>query len=408
MPSIQIKNIAPLKDTGVVKLTPVMLLIGNQSSGKSTLMKILCFCRWIEKRIMVDGEDLLSKYTHYNRFRKELLKFHRLSETAFSDSSRIFYDGDCITIELNGKNANAKIIRKKNFAQDRYNLKISFIPSERNLLSAINNIDKNYKAIDPDALFNYILEWGEVRDSYKSSKPLNLAFEKNVSYYHDENAGDMLRLQREQKTIRTFYASSGIQSALPIMVMVDYIHNVVGTNGKRSPKDYITAISRYLSANESGVIDLTNEKLDSIKQLLTYKTAQLYIEEPEQNLFPKSQAELVKNVIKKIKEASVKSNAFSAVMMTTHSPYVLTTLNQLLAASKAYEVDPQQTMLVMDEAYILPGSCYSAYRINDEGELENLIDAETGLIMGEYLDSISEEVDEVMYRLNSIIYADVD
>ena len=64
MPSIQIKNIAPLKDTGVVKLTPVMLLIGNQSSGKSTLMKILCFCRWIEKRIMVDGEDLLSKYTH--------------------------------------------------------------------------------------------------------------------------------------------------------------------------------------------------------------------------------------------------------------------------------------------------------------------------------------------------------
>ena len=114
MPSIQIKNIAPLKDTGVVKLTPVMLLIGNQSSGKSTFMKILCFCRWIEKRIMVDGEDLLSKYTHYNRFRKELLKFHRLSETAFSDSSRIFYDGDCITIELNGKNANAKIIRKKN------------------------------------------------------------------------------------------------------------------------------------------------------------------------------------------------------------------------------------------------------------------------------------------------------
>ena len=250
MPSIQIKNIAPLKDTGVVKLTPVMLLIGNQSSGKSTFMKILCFCRWIEKRIMVDGEDLLSKYTHYNRFRKELLKFHRLSETAFSDSSRIFYDGDCITIELNGKNANAKIIRKKNFAQDRYNLKISFIPSERNLLSAINNIDKNYKAIDPDVLFNYILEWGEVRDSYKSSQPLNLAFEKNVSYYHDENAGDMLRLQREQKTIRTFYASSGIQSALPIMVMVDYIHNVVGTNGKRSPKDYITAISRYLSANE--------------------------------------------------------------------------------------------------------------------------------------------------------------
>ena len=408
MPSIQLKNIAPLKDTGVVELNSVMLLIGKQSSGKSTFMKVLCFCRWIEKRIMVDGEELLSKYTHYNRFRKELLKFHRLSETAFSDASKILYDGECITIELTGRKSNAKIIRKKNFAQDRHNAKLSFIPSERNLLSAISNIDKNYKTIDPDILFNYILEWGEVRDSYTSATPLKLAFDENVSYYYDDNVGDVLKLQHEQKTIKTFYASSGLQSALPIMVMMDYISNIVGTNGKRSPKDYITAISRYLSADEEGRIDITNEKLDSIRKLLTYKTAQLYIEEPEQNLFPKSQAELVKNVVRKIKEASQKSDMPSMVMMTTHSPYVLTTLNLLLAASKAYKTDPDRTLKVMEEGCILPADRYSAYRINDEGGLDNLIDPETGLIMGEYLDGISEEVDDAMFQLNEIIYAYAD
>lgn len=408
MPSIQLKNIAPLKDTGVVELNSVMLLIGKQSSGKSTFMKVLCFCRWIEKRIMVDGEELLSKYTHYNRFRKELLKFHRLSETAFSDASKIFYDGECVTIELTGRKSNAKIIRKKNFAQDRYNAKLSFIPSERNLLSAISNIDKNYKATDPDILFNYILEWGEVRDSYTSATPLKLAFDENVSYYYDDNVGDVLKLQHEQKTIKTFYASSGLQSALPIMVMMDYISNIVGTNGKRSPKDYITAISRYLSADEEGRIDITNEKLDSIRKLLTYKTAQLYIEEPEQNLFPKSQTMLVKNVVRKIKEASLKSDMPSMVMMTTHSPYVLTTLNLLLAASKAYGIDPDRTLKVMEGECILQTDRYSAYRINDEGGLDNLIDLETGLIMGEYLDGISEEVDDAMFQLNEIIYAYAD
>lgn len=408
MPSIQLKNIAPLTDTGMVELNSVMLLMGKQSSGKSTFMKVLCYCRWIEKRIMVDGEELLSKYTHYNRFRKELLKFHRLSETAFSDASRIFYDGDCITIELNGKKSNAKITRKKNFAQNRHNVKLSFIPSERNLLSAINNIDKNYKTADPDVLFNYILEWGEFRDSYTSESPLKLAFDENVSYYYDDNIGDVLKLQHEQKTIKTFYASSGLQSALPIMVIVDNIHSVVGTNGKRSPKDYITAISRYLSADEEGRIEITNEKLDSIRQLLTYKTAQLYIEEPEQNLFPKSQAELVKEIVKRIKGASQKSDIHSSVVMTTHSPYVLTTLNLLLAASKAYEKEPERTLEVVEEGFILPANQYSAYCINDNGGLDNLIDSETGLIMGDYLDSISDEVDNTMFLLNQIIYADAD
>ena len=63
MPKVRIKNIGPIVDTGDIALSAVMLIVGKQSSGKSTFMKILCFCRWIEKRIMLDGENLLKKYT---------------------------------------------------------------------------------------------------------------------------------------------------------------------------------------------------------------------------------------------------------------------------------------------------------------------------------------------------------
>lgn len=50
MASITIKNIGPLSDTGTVELGRFNIFIGKQSTGKSTLMKILCFCQWIEKR----------------------------------------------------------------------------------------------------------------------------------------------------------------------------------------------------------------------------------------------------------------------------------------------------------------------------------------------------------------------
>ena len=41
MATIQIQNIGPIVDTGVIELRAINLFIGKQSSGKSTLLKIL-------------------------------------------------------------------------------------------------------------------------------------------------------------------------------------------------------------------------------------------------------------------------------------------------------------------------------------------------------------------------------
>ena len=168
------------------------------------------------------------------------------------------------------------------------------------------------------------------------------------------------------------------------------------------------AISRYLSTDEEGGLEITKENLASVKQMLLYKSIQLFIEEPEQNLFPNSQAELVKEVVRVVQKATDATTQNSSVVMTTHSPYVLTALNVMLATAKAYERNPQQTQELMGKDYIMGHDRFSAYYINRDGVLKNLIDEETGLIMGEYLDQLSEEVDEMMYQLNEIIYADAD
>ena len=89
MATIQIKNIGPITDTGIIPLTSVMLVIGKQSSGKSTFLKILCFCRWMEKLIMVSDEEAISQYTHNLKFLKSMKQFHRFNDSYFSSASSI-------------------------------------------------------------------------------------------------------------------------------------------------------------------------------------------------------------------------------------------------------------------------------------------------------------------------------
>lgn len=65
----------------------MMLVIGKQSSGKSIFLKILCFCRWMEKLIMVFDEETISQYTHNFKFLKSIKQFHRFNDSYFSSSS---------------------------------------------------------------------------------------------------------------------------------------------------------------------------------------------------------------------------------------------------------------------------------------------------------------------------------
>lgn len=66
---------------------------------------------------MVSTDDIVSQYTHYNRFIKDLKSFHRLNDEYFRADTELKYDGDVICIEYTGINGNAKIVRKKSFAE---------------------------------------------------------------------------------------------------------------------------------------------------------------------------------------------------------------------------------------------------------------------------------------------------
>ena len=268
MVSLHIKNFGPISDSTQIELTPLMLLIGRQSSGKSTFMKVLCFCRWIEKKIMTSTEDLINQYTHYNRFIKELKSFHRLNDDYFKDDTELKYDGDVLTIVYTGRTGNARIVRKRSFAEQRYNSKLCYIPAERNLISAIQNVDKTYKATERDILFNFIYEWNEAKEPYTREHPFRLAATGGFSYVNQSGADILLR--EDGYETPAFYASSGMQSVMPLDVMTNYITNCVGKNAPLSMVEY----------NEISKTDH-----ERALRRLVYQSAQLFIEEPEQNLY---------------------------------------------------------------------------------------------------------------------------
>lgn len=405
MQTIEIRNIGPLVETGIIPVSQVMLLIGEQSTGKSTFMKILCFCCWLEKQVMIGGDSIVSKYTHYYRFWNELKKFHHFNDEFLSDSSYIKYDGSAIQIEMRGKKRNAKIVRKPKFAEIRHNLKISFLPSERNLLSSIQNIENLYRSKDVDMLFNYILEWGEARLQFGVANPLDLVFVDKMKYHYDAKNGDVLTLADGHSKIKPYYASSGVQSALPIQVLATYLAGEVGTSAKISPVDYL----KQLDLTDSKIdIKVMTSVLKNIQNRSSYKSFHMFIEELEQNLFPKAQFELVKMLVGLLKKMEQKSTGYtSTVFLTTHSPYVLTALNVMMLASAAYEISPDKVNDLGLEDYVLPKGAYSAYCIKD-GRFENIVDEEFGFIKGDFLDSVSELVDNYTFELNSIIYGNTE
>ena len=358
MASLHIKSFGPIVDSTRIELTPLMVLIGRQSAGKSTFMKVLCFCRWIEKKIMVSTDDK---------------QFYRLNDEYFTDDTHLMYDGDNITIEYHGVNGNAKILRKKSFAEKRFNTKLCYIPAERNLISAIQNVDKTYKATERDVLFNFIYEWDEAKIPYTSEHPFKLAATGGFSYVNKSGADVLVR--EDGTETPAFYASSGMQSVMPMDVMANYVTDCVGNNAS-------------LSMHERNEISKTDN--GHSYRRLEYQSAQLFIEEPEQNLYPESQKLVVLSLVRSLKQALENGSEQSMV-------------NVLLAASVAVEKGLWQTVVADD--CILSSKSICGFYIDENGTFQNIMDNEIPMLSGNDLDGVSEWVDESISKLNEIMFA---
>lgn len=128
---------------------------------------------------------------------------------------------------------------------------------------------------------------------------------------------------------------------------------------------------------------------------------QVIFEYPENNLFPAHQKEMVESIVKKYKNKNIQ------VIILTHSPYILTSFNNLIYAGNVKqsieelgnEDDLKQLYSVIPKDHIIPSGTVNAYEL-DKGKVKRSILSKTSkLINDEIIDNVSEIIGEEFDQL---------
>jgi len=145
------------------------------------------------------------------------------------------------------------------------------------------------------------------------------------------------------------------------------------------------------------LLENTKEKIwNKIGLSTDYASSNVIIEEPEQNLFPETQKELIYHLLNKVSEAGRNHN----LTLTTHSPYILYALNNCLLGGlvKKNIPDNEQNEFQSKSSWIDP-KLVSVWEIED-GKIRGIQDKDN-IISANYFDvKMTELTDEYFQILN--------
>nr|WP_314499311.1 hypothetical protein [uncultured Prevotella sp.] len=420
MPTIEIKNIGPIREVAKIPLNKVNVFMGPQSSGKSTIAKIISFCTWVEKDVAI-GQSLSEYQENRTYFRERLESFHKI-KGYFNSDSYIHYKSDVVDIEWKNEECSISWIDKYAYKRS----KIAYIPSERNMVILPEARKSEFGNTN---IRSFLFDWFEARKKYSDENKLSI-LNLGVNYYYiDGNEEDHVRCNNNgtEYDILLSNASSGLQSVTPLVAMIEYLTKWIYAEDTISYEEGERRVQTRKILFEDKVIkpyygkdglsiedlikymDSFTEKLKVMDEKAVkcfgdyntlsdnlFKTAnsQFIIEEPEQNLFPETQRDLVYYFLKEClgKEGN-------RLTLTTHSPYVLYALNNCMMASLVREKmeDNEFSNLKCSRSKINPVDV-SIYEIRD-GVVNANIQGEDGLISDNYFDQKMKDLMDDFYLM---------
>lgn len=408
MTHIVIKNVGPIKNVEF-DLNKINVFMGPQSSGKSTIAKILCHCQWVEKQCYSDLEHPIKYFQSGTEFYDSMVEYHKLGGY-FDDKSRIIYIGDFISIDYSHQKR-SPIIKLTN---RKYTYpKIAYIPSERNIVAAIPNLKKYNDSNDVILYFMY--DWFTSRSEIREQSFANI-LNRQLSYKFNNETDYVVDNGKE---LFLTNASSGVQSLIPLYLVlyysletiykqkrplsyeqkrsVDYLNHETDKMISDLVRDFVDIETIKKQLKQMGIDSrcksaaalinkLENMQRTSYDRYVYYYT-QLFVEEPEQNLFPSTQQRLMYWLLSLIQANKGRSNS---LVLTTHSPYILFALNNCMMGGLVKDNIPEKERqsFVSQTAWIDPKKV-SIYEIHD-GSLQTIQD-EDGIIEDNYLNKAYKE-----------------
>jgi predicted ATPase len=356
MEKLIVKNFGPLKDIEI-ELKSFNLLIGEQSSGKSSIAKLLTILN--NKNFLLEISTSNDKETEslYKEFSNYKIKTFFKEDTYIEyqnkeDETIIFNDG---SFSCSPPHVSNSIIIKttndekaKEHAHETWKSSL-YIPAERNFSSTFSRALSSM-VLNKIPMPTFLLEFMSVFDKAKNEYDTFDIPELQLNFQTGEK--EFIKLNGVQTPYDE--SSSGIQSVLPMMMTLRYASKVL-------------LYQRFI------------------------------IEEPESNLFPENQVKIMQSFVSILNENLKKQN----MIITTHSPYLLTALNNMLEAGRLAKSSPNKA----DEiSRIIPKKCWlstddvTAYYLCN-GTARNIIDEEYNIISADDLDNISNKISEQFDQL---------
>ena len=401
MKHLVIRNIGPLKDVDIA-LSKINLIIGPQSTGKSCILKIASFCAWLEKTISLnqDKRDFLSR----EAIDKNLIAFHNL-QGYINDNSFFEYETDIMKISFSFKE-NKSVFEWNKGRWEYKRSKISYIVAERNILSVIPNwFEINF----PNNSLRYFLkEWHNARTNRGGEEQL-MILNTGVGYKYDKDRGIDNIILNNGNELSLLNASSGLQSLVPLFVFMDYITKDIFRLDIKSIKDQDAKMNllyqlkdnhpsgEYIYINSPYDFSYGSDEISSIIDSFTnYEHSDIYLEEPEENLFPETQRDLV-NWLAEI----VNGERNHSLFIATHSPYIMSAFNNLIQAGDIIEESPEKKAEVEK---IIGGN--RAIKYDDvaafaiaNGSVHSIKDDELRLMSPSELDTVSDDISNIFNQL---------
>lgn len=407
MSKIKIKHFGPIKDgyfneddKNWMHIKKVTVFTGSQGSGKSSVAKLKSTMTWLEKAL-VRGDFKEKDLTKYNRFKKhcEYQKIH----TYFKKNTYIEYKGDAYSFKYSNENIK---ITKNNTGKYVFP-KIMYVPAERNFVSAVDKPSSLKKL--PLTLYTFLDEFEDSKQNLKEG--LLLPINKVKFVYRKQSK--ISWITGSDYEVRLSEASSGFQSFVPLYLVTRYLAHSINKKRNLSIKEISIEEERrikkeieHIYSNPNLSDDVRKVALEELSSRFKYSSFVNIVEEPEQNLFPTSQKSILFELLK-----YANLNIGNELLLTTHSPYIISYLTLVIKAffvSEKIEQSANKEELNRKLSSIVPisslisSSNIAIYEISNEGKISKLGNY-NGLPLDEnYLNSKLAESNELFTNLIEI------
>ena len=336
-----------------------------------------------------------SKYNNLTEFEEGFIQrledFHFM-HGYFSVESYICYQSEYLTIRYAAEKCKVEMSKKKSFKR----CKVLYIPAERNI------VVKKVPQTQDNNLRSFSIDYTTARYFFHAKNMLDL-FDLGMKYYQVTKNGevvDNIISTNEKYKISLENASSGLQSIVPLTLTVHFFSNLFYTKNNESrtldqwQDDDRKNTRIYIKEQFSG--KFADNLAD---RLLKTHSSSFVIEEPELNLFPTTQKELVNFIIR---SCGISSRAKKhSCTFTTHSPYILSSLNLLIFSGKLVDLGISDDVLQVTNGCFIKPSEIGVYSVGD-GEVKSIMDDNTGMISQNHLDEASNLISDDFNRLYRI------